>query len=276
MEPSELQVQNWLTPSDTSTIAYSGYWNDEDQERSKQWDVTDGDYDKVESYLSDVGLSDALDGCLALARKERGSPLSGEGVDVAAGTLWAANKLLEDAAVTRLWCVEYSRHRLLSLGPLMLEHHEVDQSRVVLAYGSFYEMHIEDGSLDFAFLSQAFHHADRPEALLMELRRVLAPGGVVIIIGEHRLGLRQYFGYLALVVLSFLPARLRQRLRGGVRDVARTLHPTGEMVLPTDPLLGDHFYTASEYRKFFDDAGFRSVPLPPGRGSTFQSFVLLR
>jgi len=44
---------------------------------------------------------------------------------------------------------------------------------------------LENNSVDFIFLCQAFHHADDPEKLIYEIRRVLKPDGIVIIIGEH-------------------------------------------------------------------------------------------
>jgi ubiquinone/menaquinone biosynthesis C-methylase UbiE len=193
-------------------------------------------------------------------------------VDIAAGTLWAAPTLLAEP-IERLVCVEYSRHRLLEIGPRMLEHYGADPARITLALGSFYELAMPDDSVDFAFLSQAFHHADRPAALLAELRRVLADDGVVMIAGEHRVRIRQYAIYAAHACSSLLPASLRRRLPFEARHVRMTLRPTGEDLEPADPVLGDHLYTTREYDGLFREAGFRSHALP-AIGRHYRSFLL--
>ncbi len=268
-------VEYWIGEAEAGAIEYSTYWNDSEAERTKEWDVRGGQFGQVEDYLGAVGLSSDLRACLLAAQRLRGRALGPAGVDLAAGTLWAVPALLQDSEVERLWCVEYSRHRLLEIGPLMLDHYEVDPSRVVLCFGSFYDLRLPTGSLDFAFLSQAFHHADRPAALLAELRRVLAPGGVVMIVGEHRLLLRTRVLYAARVVASLLPARLRRHLFVRSSGVRKTFRPFGSDVIPTDPVLGDHFYTLVEYMDMFGEAGFRVEKLPCKRNSTYRSFVLL-
>src|ERR1700729_497951 len=158
-------VEHWISQDAVHQTGYSDYWNDEQAEREKPFYTTgDGDFAALEGYLRNVGLVDDANSCL----RTLATPLHGHGIDLAAGTLWAAPLLLGAGPVQRLYCLEYSRHRLLKLGPRVLEHYDVDPERVVLIYGSFYDLHLNAGSLDFAFLSQAFHHADQPLALLAE------------------------------------------------------------------------------------------------------------
>jgi SAM-dependent methyltransferase len=264
-------VEHWLSEEAVAGIEYSSYWNDEEAEREKPFHVLDDDFDKLERYLDEVGLREDLRACLSTD-----PPLSGHGIDLAAGTLWAAPLLLAGGRVERLYCLEYSKHRLLTLGPRVLEHYKVMPERIVLAYGSFYELRIDAESLDFAFLSQAFHHADRPAALLAELRRVLKPGGRVIILGEHILRPRDYLLYACRGCLSLaLPRAVQRRLFGHELEVRLSLRPKAADVAPTDALLGDHVYSQDEYHDLFSDAGFaaRRVRRP---GSHYQSFVLVK
>lgn len=264
--------ERWLSEEDVSQLEYSTYWNDEEAERQKPFNVLDDDFSKLEQYLGEVGLVNDLTTCLnALS-----TPLAGRGIDLAAGTLWAAPILLHAGAVEQLYCLEYSRHRLLTIGPRVLEHYGVPPERVVLVFGSFYELKLEAESLDFAFLSQAFHHADRPAALLSELRRVLKPGGRAIIVGEHILRTRDYGLYAARACASLvLPRQLQRKLLGHELDVRLSLRPSARDVMPTDPVLGDHAYSSDEYRTLFTQAGFavRAVRRPR---SHYQSFVLER
>ena len=262
-------VERWLSADAAAGMEYSAYWNDEETERAKPFHVLDDDFGKLERYLHEVGLVEDLKACLRSA----GAPLRGRGIDLAAGTLWAAPLLLDAGPVERLYCVEYSEHRLLTIGPRTLEHYKVAPDKVVLVYGSFYELQIEDGSLDFAFLSQAFHHADRPAALLAELWRVLKPGGVVFIIGEHILRPRDYALYAARACASALPRAAQRRLLGHEVDVRTSLRPAASDVMPTDAVVGDHAYSRSDYQGLFSDAGFtmRRVDRPR---SHYQSFML--
>ena len=129
-------VERWISDEDVSELEYSTYWNDEQAERDKPFDVLDDDFSKLERYLGEVGLVNDLTTCLSALS----TPLAGRGIDLAAGTLWAAPILLDAGAVERLYCLEYSRHRLLSIGPHVLQHYGVSPERVVLVYGSFYDL----------------------------------------------------------------------------------------------------------------------------------------
>jgi ubiquinone/menaquinone biosynthesis C-methylase UbiE len=239
-------VEYWLTPEEIGELDYAAYWNDEEAERHKEWYVLDGDFSRMEGYLEEVGLLDDLQASL-----EEVGTLAGTGLDLAAGTLWAAPHLLAAGTVERLYCLEYSRHRLLKLGPAVLERYAVSPERVVLALGSFYDLHLADGSVDFALMSQALHHADDPDRLLAELQRVLRPGGVAIVIGEH-------------VVTPGMYAR------AALRALAR---PGSGLRLGHDRVMGDHFYARSDYRRMFQRHGFRHRRVRRG-GAAFQGFVL--
>lgn len=266
------EVQHWLSEDVVAEIEYSSYWNDETAEQEKPFNILDGEFGKLERYLDDVGLVEDVRACLtALPR-----PLSGNGIDLAAGTLWAAPLLLDAGPVERLYCLEYSKHRLLTLGPRVLEHYQVAPERIVLVYGSFYQLHLDAESLDFAFLSQAFHHAERPRALLAELRRVLKPGGTVIMVGEHILRPRSYVRYTVRATASLaLPRATQHRVFGQELDVPLSLRPKATDVAPTDTVLGDHSYSARDYRALFSEAGFTVRRLRRSRAQ-YQSFILTK
>ncbi|HVS17002.1 MAG TPA: metalloregulator ArsR/SmtB family transcription factor [Planctomycetota bacterium] len=53
---------------------------------------------------------------------------------------------------------------------------------LVTVEGELEELPLEDASFDVAVLSQALHHAAAPELALAEARRVLAPGGRLLVI----------------------------------------------------------------------------------------------
>lgn len=238
------EVRIWRPEAELRAIEYADYWNDIDVERTKEWWVENGDFAAMEEYLAGSGLAAQLDAAIALAERI-GRPVRGIGADLAAGALWAVPQLLR-AGAERVYAVEYSLHRLLRLGPLVLERYQCPRSSVVLCQGSFYEVQLPDDSLDFVLLAQALHHADRPEALLEEVRRLLHLDGVALVIGEHQFK------------APSLPRRLARR----------PWRP------PPDPVLGDHYYATADYARMFSSAGLDWQELPKV-GGTFRGFVLL-
>lgn len=267
--------ENWIDPAVGGAVEYADYWNDEEVERGKDvFDVTDGNFTKIERHLADEGLLEDLVASIRVADRAFGARIKGVGIDLAAGSLWAARPLLDHGDVHRLYCLEYSRHRLFKLGPLVLAHYGIPADRVILAYGSFYDIKLPSAELDFALLAQALHHADEPVDLLRELARVLKPGGVALVIGEPVVTARQVLRYyLRMIARLLVPRRM---LAGSSRfDVRLTLRPAGEDIAPTDPTLGDHYYRPREYRAMFEKAGFAAVR-SRRRGEQHRSYVLQR
>ncbi len=141
------QMETWLEPDEIEGQEYADYWNDESVEQSKEWNVLDGGFARMEAYLADVGLPDDLRAAVAAA----GGRLGPTGADLASGTLWSLPILVELGA-RRVYCVEYSRHRLLKLGPAVLDHYGIPEEVPVLALGSFYDIKLDDRALDFVLL----------------------------------------------------------------------------------------------------------------------------
>jgi len=75
----------------------------------------------------------------------------------------------------------------VDLSPLMLEQLDVRARRrgitnIATVEGDIEDLPIEARSFDVAVLSQALHHAQAPERALVEAKRVLVPGGRVLVI----------------------------------------------------------------------------------------------
>lgn len=267
-------VEYWLSRDDAQSIEYADYWNDEGAEAEKAWNVADKGFDTLEAYLATTGYADDIRRCAHDLAKAAGAPLAGDGIDLAAGCLWAVPVVLESERVRHIHCLEFSAHRLLKLGPRVLKHYGVAPDRVTLAYGSFYDIKRPDGSFDFALLASALHHADEPVRLLREVHRVLKPGGVVMVTGEPRVTwLGEHLKYVAKLILPRLvPAAVLQKLFGRA-PAAAAWPPTRAHVFPVHPELGDHLYTLGDYRDMFAASGFRYKELA---GKNMRAFVLFR
>ena len=269
-------VEYWVEPDALDQIETATYWNDRDVERGKPWDISSGDFDALEQSLEHKGLVDELKAAQELLAS-RGRPLAGVGADLACGIAWAVPHLLAVPEVEMVYAVEMSRHRLLELAPLLLEHVNVAEDRVVLCLGDIRHLRLADASLDFVLLSQSFHHMSDPHDLLRELRRVIKPAGSVIIIGEEPVVIPTHvllFKYWARFFLSALPKRFQLRLFGRTIKVHKP--PWQRRTLtPHDPEKGDQFYRLSDYPRMFRRHGFQSLPIAkPSKVPT--GFVLLR
>lgn len=275
MNEYEYEFQEWITTLEIKRSKYFEYWSDEEQEKSKEWYILDGNFEKMETYLKKSGLLHQLAESIKRLRSRFNRELHGIGADLASGNLWAVPHLLRLGKVRKIYCVEYSRHRLLKIGPKVLEHYGVPKDKVVLALGSFYKLKLPDSSLDFVFMSAAFHHADDPVAILAEIRRVLKPEGVVIIIGEHvtEVTLKAYIKHVLRFFISRLvPSDIQNRLfRKNFHDTK--LIPKPNELFPPDPISGDHYYTYRQYREMFSRYGF-NVEHVKDNVSNFQAFVL--
>jgi SAM-dependent methyltransferase len=248
-------VDHWLDEKQISELAFSEFWNNEEKEKSKEWYVLDGNFKKMENYIQERGLPDQLR--IALEHLDsRGLALHGVGMDIAAGNLWAVPYLLTNPKIEELFCLEYSKHRLLKLGKAVLKHYNVSKEKIKLVLGSFYEIRMPDHSLDFVFMSQAFHHADKPKQLLSELKRVLKPNGIAILIGEDYLDLKSFRAkHFIKWPLARLPGFLQNKLFGKT-FAAKPFFPSLENLKIPDPEQGDHMYFPNEYRQIFESSGF--------------------
>lgn len=278
-EIGDYEFQQWLGDDEIRAIEYADYWNDEEEERGKEWYILDGDFSRMENYLKEAGFPQQLEEIVRVMKDRLERNLSGAGIDLAAGNLWAVPYLLNLGQIDKIYCLEYSRHRLLKLGPAVLKHYRVPRDKVVLVLGNFYKLKLDDDSLDFVFMSSSFHHADRPGELLAEINRVLKPAGVVIIIGEHIPPsiIKTYaIHFIKVIIATIVPTAIQRRVFRRTFQVDKLL-PKGSELLPYDPMMGDRCHFQSEYRKMFREGGFKLAGHFAGSDeSPYQSFLLVK
>lgn len=273
----EYQADHWITESQAKDIGYADYWCNAGTEKDKIWNVIDGNFKKMEDYLYESFTVQHLAACIAILKNTFNRKLEGVGIDLAAGNLWAAPHLLKDSWVKKLYCLEYSKYRLFTIGPKVLEHYKVPKEKVVLVYGSFYDLHLPDNSLDFAFLSAAFHHADNPDLLLNEIKRVLKPSGVIIIIGECPVSYAKAFlKHMAKFIISkTISVKAQQKIFKRTFAVKKdTLIPTNIDFIAPEQELGDHYYVLAFYKSLFRKYNFTYKIIRVSR-SVHQSFLLI-
>lgn len=231
-------VLRWLSDGDLNGLYTAAYWNDIEEERKKPWWIEDGEYDECRRYLAETGLMREYQLAEAFIRD---IPRDGLKVmDLAAGIGWTSALLSKIDRVAEVHCVEMSSHRLERLFPHSIAMFQGSGAKIHRYLGSFYDLRMPEQSMDVVFLSQAFHHAHRPIRLMTECDRILKPGGRIVVVGEHRIGVHR-------VVSRFFSTLLRKgRIVTDFHDL-----------FPPDPTLGDHYYRRSDYYLLFGAMGYR-------------------
>ena len=258
------RVVLWLEQGDLKSIPSSAYWNDEEKEHEKAYDIQGERPEKLWRYLRDeTTFHDQCEVVVKFA-SELGHRIQGTGIDVAAGVCWTTALLSKIESVDTQYAIDISKHRLFKLAPLVIKEFGGKSNKIIRVFGSFYDIRLPDASVDFCMMCQAFHHADDPWRLLRELHRVLKPGAPVLVIGET-----------PIYPLQLLKKRIKNVIKivlpppfYASKPVFR-LWPSFEDLYPPDLEGGDHYYHIREYPKSFEQCGFALHSLERRRYTIF-------
>lgn len=251
------------------SIFSSSYWNDEEKEKGKEWDlpaeysgeapndnkgraVFFKEFESITAFAAKVGLS-----------------IQGTGVDLAAGVCWTSALLSKIETVEKVYALDISKHRILKIAPAILDILIADVQKIVRVIGSFYDIKLPDASVDFCLISHAFHHANDPEGLLREAKRVLKPDGFIMITGERPVLMWDYLKKYAKNIIKMIVPR---SLLGRGPAVYR-LFPRFEELFRPDTELGDHYYRMQDYENMFLRNGFL---LHVNRSSGIIDFIAVK
>jgi ubiquinone/menaquinone biosynthesis C-methylase UbiE len=250
------EIVEWLTQDEIRHIDSSMYWNDVDIEKEKDWWIESAQDKKLMMYLKqdtnlERGFLDLVEYAEAL-----GHGLKGLVLDLAAGTCWTSAIASKISGVQKVISVDISRHRLEIIAPLVFEQCKADTEKITRVLGSFYEIKMGDNSVDCVILMEAFHHAFDVNKLILEIRRVLKPKGIVLISGEHIMANKDYFkiiisNLIKKAIFVFKVHKLLNKYFG-----KEIVEPKKIVAFPVDEAAGDHVYPLKFYANIFNKYGF--------------------
>lgn len=187
-------------------------------------------------------------------------------LDLGCGMGWLSAMLSRRPQVARVVAWDGSPRMLADLLPEMVALLDGRPDIIEPVCGSFTPLSsLDDESIDLVVMSSAFHHSDAPEALLAELRRVLAPGGAVLLLNETPWRVPGMMWFVA----RLLAAHIGTLVTG--RTIRRPGYVAFDHVL-YDPDLGDHAYTLNGWRALMRRAGWTLELLPTGLTTYPTSF----
>jgi ubiquinone/menaquinone biosynthesis C-methylase UbiE len=109
------------------------------------------------------------------------SPLAGVGIELGAGLGVLSATVASQRSVHGVLALEICPNFVDLVIPVVAAQVLGDRARhVVPVLGSFVNLEVADGSLDFAVEIDSLHHADDLDAVLAEAARVLKPGGCLV------------------------------------------------------------------------------------------------
>jgi SAM-dependent methyltransferase len=245
-----MNITYWRRPEELEKNFSYAHWNSDEAARNQVWYIDSPDQiSRVTDLLNSIGLQREFDFFVNRFRHL----VKGNVLDVAAGICWATAQLSKLADVSAVDALEFSLPRIDKFADNVIAGLNGDESKIRKIYGSFYDIHPER-KYDLAYLSQAFHHADKPVLLLAELDRVLKPGGAIAMLGEHPVTSWQIFKRFIRVFLD------------GLRSGKLSFIFNFRKLFPPDLIGGDHEYRRSDYQLLLESLGYsvEYVPVPGG------------
>lgn len=268
---SENEVIFWVNDVELQNIFSGKYWNEEEIEKKKPYYILEDNKNNRKvallRYLArETTLCNEYRTVIKFA-KFLNLNVRGIGLDIAAGVGWTSALLSRIEGVEIIYALDISKHRLIKLAPEIFNIFKTRSEKIERVIGSFYNIKLPDHSVDFCFVSQAFHHSSDCRLLLHEIRRVLKPKGFILLIGEKPITIIAYIKeYLKNIVKIILPNCL---FKSSSKPIFK-LFPKYRDFFPIDTECGDHYYRLKEYYDIFQSCGLR---LYKKRGSGFIVFL---
>jgi SAM-dependent methyltransferase len=184
-------------------------------------------------------------------------------LDLGCGAGWLTGMLTREPYVANVLAWDSSPRLVRELLPATVELVEGDMGKVERVCGEFVPLVLADDSVDLVVMSSAFHHAERPRELLGELRRVLVPGGSLVLLNETPWSRAAMLSFSVRTVGAAL-----FNLVGARSRFERPGHLASDHAL-YDPELGDRAMTLPQWRALAEQCGWalRCIDsgLPPYR-----------
>lgn len=160
------------------------YWNDLGIEQKKSYYIDRDNYEEqcrgALNYAKQTGVYDDI------AVGLRWLPSASKGISLASGICWEAGLLYDIIRPLSMNFVDYSKHRIHDMAPLVIRYFGLEDKDITLTVGDYYCIECPDGEYDFATMTMSLMMADYPYRLMGEVNRILKPGGKVLITGEPR------------------------------------------------------------------------------------------
>jgi ubiquinone/menaquinone biosynthesis C-methylase UbiE len=171
-------------------------------------------------------------------------------LDMACGGGWLTGYLANFDKVEVVYAMDSSMHFLDNILPEIVNIMGPHKEKVKTIQGLFTPLLLEDESMDVVVASSALHHAENLESVLYEVRRVLKPNGVLLILNETP---NSYLRFVLAATFSFMKIFYKILLKNYVK-ISPSISASGYL---NNPYLGDKSYPLWYWKEAIIRAGFR-------------------
>jgi SAM-dependent methyltransferase len=171
-------------------------------------------------------------------------------LDVGAGTGWLSALLSRINDVQRIDAVDSSHFNIATMMPQIFEKLQGNLDKVRGIVGLFDPILADAGTYDLVVASSSIHHSNNMFATLREFRRVLKPGGYLLLLNESVRTLDEYLNYQMAIICR----TLQETIAHQSQEFSPSVSSGGILY---DPTLGDHCYALYHYEQAIRSAGFR-------------------
>lgn len=236
-------ITTWIAEQSTRSV------HQFDRAMANAYPSSGDSLESARSYLDTIGgvcnYLDAID----LIDWTRLVPRSAQVLDMGCGGGWLTAKLSKLDEVALIHALDSSHHFLHALLPDVVRLMEGRPERINVVEALFQPLLFDDSSLDLVVSSSALHHAENLQRVLSEIRRVLRPGGRLLILNETpRPGYRHCLSVTAAAIRILRDLILRRYF-----PVAPAISAAGFLY---DPHLGDRDYPLWYWQRAIEQSGF--------------------
>jgi ubiquinone/menaquinone biosynthesis C-methylase UbiE len=198
-------------------------------------------------------------------------------LDVGCGGGWLTAYLSQNKMVKNIIAIDSSENYLEKFLPNVVSQLKGDYSKIETVQGLFTPIMLEDESVDLIVISSAVHHAESMNAILVEFKRVLKTGGILIILNENPISSFSYLYKISKAFANTFVKTFVQKYNPYVQKIS-----SGGLLY--DPYLGDVVYPEWYWRKAISASGLKLIqfidselaPLaitPVTKGNSLKHFV---
>jgi ubiquinone/menaquinone biosynthesis C-methylase UbiE len=175
-------------------------------------------------------------------------------LDLACGGGWLSAYLSSFEEIKSIFALDSSTRFLNDLFFPTVEILKGNPSKISLIEGLFTPLFFEDNSLDIVVSSSSLHHAESLEGVLKEIKRVLKPDGILVILNETPY---TNFKHILSSTRTYLRI-LKKLIFQQYVSVSASVSACGHLY---DPYLGDKNYPTWYWIKALNKAGFSSIEI---------------
>jgi len=171
--------------------------------------------------------------------KKCGLEFRGRILEIGAGGAWLSAEVSKLPKVVEIIATDFSPTLLREQAPRVFKSLKANTAKITRMPGDFHKLDFPNNHFDFVVSSEVLHDSANIVQVLREVKRVLKPGGQFVAIRE--------------------PVWPLVKIKSRAKMIAKLL-ATG---------VNDRFYTLSDYKEFFRQAG---MPLEIKRANTSTGF----